>query len=291
MKFINKKQSGLTLIEIMIAVVISLILLAGVGQIYLSSKKTYRTTDALSRLQENGRFSLDFIVKSIRETDHMGCLYRKSTVFDGVSATNDNVVAGLVNSDTITLISASQDTMNVSSVAAAGASTIALDSASDFEDGDQILISDCEKGQTVTITSISGSTLTIDSPLKQAYSKRATVSKLITTIYSLGINVAGNPALFMDDGSGVARELVEGIEDMQVQFGVDTDSNQVANYYVDPDSVSVSEMNDVVSVKLSLAVRTLTNNVAVQNRVYNGVNDRRISKNYVATVAIRNRLN
>lgn len=287
MKSIYKKQSGLTLIEIMIAVTISLILLAGIGQIYASSKKTYRTTDAVSRLQENGRFALDFIVKSIRESDHMGCLNRNNDVFSGVSATDDVAVSGLVASDTIALIS-SQDAMNVSGVVNKGTTVITLDSASDFESGDNILISDCEKAQTVTITGISGSTLTISNGLKQSYSKRAAVSRLIRTTYSLGINAAGNPALFMNDGT-VNPELVEGVENMQVQFGVDSDQNQVANYYVDPSAVPV--MENVVSIKLVLTVRSIADNVAAQNRVYNAVSDRRITKNYTATVAIRNRLN
>ncbi|MCP3675718.1 MAG: pilus assembly protein PilW, partial [Gammaproteobacteria bacterium] len=68
-----KKQRGISIVEIMIAVTISLILLAGIGQIYLSNKQTYRMTDAVSRLQESGRFAMNFITQSVRSAGHWGC--------------------------------------------------------------------------------------------------------------------------------------------------------------------------------------------------------------------------
>jgi type IV pilus assembly protein PilW len=67
------KQHGLTLVEIMIAITISVVLLAGVGKIFVSSKHTYRVQDALSRVQENGRFAADFLTRSIRMAGYSGC--------------------------------------------------------------------------------------------------------------------------------------------------------------------------------------------------------------------------
>lgn len=61
-----QSQRGLTLIEIMVALVLSLFLIAGVIQLFLGSKQTYRFHDALSRLQENGRFALDSMTRDIR---------------------------------------------------------------------------------------------------------------------------------------------------------------------------------------------------------------------------------
>ena len=59
-------QHGLTLIEILVALVISLVLMAGVIQLFIGSKQTYRFHDALSRLQENGRLALDTMATDIR---------------------------------------------------------------------------------------------------------------------------------------------------------------------------------------------------------------------------------
>ncbi len=53
-----RRQAGLTLVELMIALTIGLILLGGVLGVYLSSKQTYRARDGLSIVQENGRIAL-----------------------------------------------------------------------------------------------------------------------------------------------------------------------------------------------------------------------------------------
>jgi len=53
----HPRQQGLTLVELMIAMVIGLILIAGVIQIFLSSQQAYRTQESMSRIQESGRFA------------------------------------------------------------------------------------------------------------------------------------------------------------------------------------------------------------------------------------------
>ena len=51
----SSEQSGLTLVELLVAMAIGLILLTGIFQVFLGSNSIYRTQDSLSRLQENGR--------------------------------------------------------------------------------------------------------------------------------------------------------------------------------------------------------------------------------------------
>jgi type IV pilus assembly protein PilW len=67
------KQRGMTLVEIMVAITISLVLLSGVMQIFLSSKQTYRMNEELARLQENGRVVVDLLSQDIRMTGYQGC--------------------------------------------------------------------------------------------------------------------------------------------------------------------------------------------------------------------------
>ena len=59
---INKrKQAGVSLIELMVGATVSMILLAGLFQIFLSSKTAHNRVVAQSRQQENGRFALQFM--------------------------------------------------------------------------------------------------------------------------------------------------------------------------------------------------------------------------------------
>lgn len=65
--FTTKRQTGFTLVEIMLAITLSLILIAGVVQVYLSSKTSFRVQNQLSRLQENQRISVEFLQRDIRQ--------------------------------------------------------------------------------------------------------------------------------------------------------------------------------------------------------------------------------
>jgi type IV pilus assembly protein PilW len=62
----QNQQKGLSIVELMIALTLSLILLAGVIQVFLSTRQTYQTNEVISRMQENGRFALDFMTRSVR---------------------------------------------------------------------------------------------------------------------------------------------------------------------------------------------------------------------------------
>lgn len=106
-KYGLRRQSGLSMIELLVAMVISLLLLAGVVQIFTSSKSTYRTQEALSRIQENARFAIDFVNRRVRLAGYMGCLSVGSSIFE--SMLNDetsfaldfeNAVGGFEANDT-----------------------------------------------------------------------------------------------------------------------------------------------------------------------------------------------
>lgn len=58
--------AGFSVVEIMISLLLGLLVVAGVSQIYLGSKQSYRLNEAQSRLQEDGRFALEFLARSIR---------------------------------------------------------------------------------------------------------------------------------------------------------------------------------------------------------------------------------
>ena len=81
-------QRGLTLVEVMVAITISLILLAGVMQIFISSRQTYRVQDGQARMQENGRFAVQFLTNDIRMAGHTGCASRSAPIRDIVAGAN-----------------------------------------------------------------------------------------------------------------------------------------------------------------------------------------------------------
>ena len=60
------RQTGVTLVEILIALVLGLLLLGGIIQIFLSSSQISRTQEALSEVQENGRYALEIVSRDLR---------------------------------------------------------------------------------------------------------------------------------------------------------------------------------------------------------------------------------
>lgn len=218
---LNQKQQGLTLIEILIALVLGTFLLAGVLQIFQSSKRSYRMQENMSRMQENGRFAMEFISQDIRMTDYRVCYNdANDPVIGGVAGaiigTND---LGLNNSDTITVA------QKTNACGAADAT----------------------------------STITYD-------------------IRTFAAN--GQPTLYKNTGA-LAQPLVEGIEDMQILYGEDTDADGTPNYYVN--SATVVNMAAVVSARITLTARTIDTNLT-------NTGDGRLRQTYTSTLGLRNRL-
>lgn len=62
----GSRQGGFTLVELMIALVLSLFLIGGAILISSSGKATYTDSEQLSRAQESIRFASDFLIRDIR---------------------------------------------------------------------------------------------------------------------------------------------------------------------------------------------------------------------------------
>jgi type IV pilus assembly protein PilW len=65
-----QSQAGLTLLELMIALTLGLLLLTGIGTIYIGSNQTYRVQEQNARIQESGRYALDVIGRSVRQAGY-----------------------------------------------------------------------------------------------------------------------------------------------------------------------------------------------------------------------------
>jgi len=76
------RQRGFSLVEIMVALTLSLILLAGVLAVMYSSKVTYMENERVGRLQENGRAALEFILRDLRGSGFPGCAQPIEGLFD-----------------------------------------------------------------------------------------------------------------------------------------------------------------------------------------------------------------
>ena len=242
---------------------------------------------------------------------------------NGIGGTNNT---GLNGSDTITLRGfSSSDSIGIDKDQPQAAS-IGADSVGDLQQGDVVMISNCKgadifqitndpqtSGQIIihsignTVAPGNAATYTTDGTaatskkvcndcLHQSYAGGdATIGKVNTTTLSINTGASGEPALFMTDSilCITSCELVEGIENMQILYGEDTDGDLSVNQYVTANNVT--DMNNVISVQVSLLARTeKTVATSAQTYTYNGATvtstDNRLRKVYTSTITIRNRM-
>lgn len=73
-RFAGRPPRGVSLIELMIALVIASLLILGLVEVFSASRTAYQLSEGLARVQENGRFAVDYIQRDFRLAGHMGCV-------------------------------------------------------------------------------------------------------------------------------------------------------------------------------------------------------------------------
>ncbi|MGI0117280.1 PilW family protein [Zooshikella sp. RANM57] len=253
-----KKQSGLSLIELMIALVLGLLLLAGVLQVFLGSSQTYRLTGDLARAQENGRFALDMLTRDIRMAG-----YRhpdKGELIDFFM-----VGADCPNTDACTT--------NVSGTAGSDIIAVQLDPEEN---------TDCL-----------GSSVGADDIVINVYSiGTQTVSGVnISSLFCRGWNVTTDAWTTTS-----AQPLVDGIENMQVLYGIAPNEKFITRYVT---ADNVPDWNKIRAVRIGLLVSAGNVTGAAENRTREYIildsgslsfTDRQARYVYTTTVNLNNSL-
>lgn len=262
-------QYGFSLVEIMVALSISLLLLAGVLQIFLSSKQAYRAQENLSRVQENDRFAVDYLGRYLR--------------LAGYRANLDKTAAERFPSGSESLNGADNDS-DSSNTIADGSDTITVR----FEGDGTTAMRDC-LGSIIQTNEIATNVFRISTSNELTCTTPA--GQKTCSAPTSGVGVCINPAT---QASARTETIVEGVENMQVLYGEDTDGNGVANRYVT--RANVSNIDNVVTIRISLLLRTMEDNIADTpvSYTYNGATvnpgDRRLRRIATTTIALRNRL-
>ncbi|MDH5183218.1 MAG: PilW family protein [Gammaproteobacteria bacterium] len=84
------RQTGMTLVELMLASFISLILLAGMGQIFLSTKQLYVGDTEQSDMQDTARYLFHYIGEQVQQAGMVGCAKLDGNHYTSSIAAYDN---------------------------------------------------------------------------------------------------------------------------------------------------------------------------------------------------------
>jgi len=327
-------QAGIGLVEIMITMALSLLLFGGVMQIFSSSKASYRIQEGVSRLQENSRFAIELLRRQTRLSGYSGCAspglvaprnivtgappeitFNSADVLNGADNTAVNGV--LSGTDTLIIRYGSPKAVPLSVNMAADTSHLIIASNPDkLMTGDFILITDCERADlfraTSVVTDISGvTTIEYDATgntsdnLSKAYRDDAQVMRLNFSTYFINdsgrTNAGGNKIFSLwETTQSTTRELVDGIEDMQIVYGVDTSAvfDGAADVFQTATVVTNNASWDkVVSVRIALLASTTADisskqepYIDLQGHLQSSPGDYRIRRQFVTTVGLRNRV-
>lgn len=63
---VSRPMRGFSLVELMVALVLGLVLIAGVTQVFLGNRQTQTTEQGLAQVQESGRLALNFLESDLR---------------------------------------------------------------------------------------------------------------------------------------------------------------------------------------------------------------------------------
>ena len=273
----SRFQAGTTLIELMVALAIGTFLMIGAITVFMQGRTTFRVSESLARLQENGRFALDALEADVRMAQYWGLTNRPELVggraseapistAGGLSACGanwvidlDNAIAGSNNryawdcpapnadagSDTLVVRRVAENASTVSEVNAAPAGTLFVRSVRGGIDG-QIFSGAAPRG-------FDRVTQALNQLVVNGYYVHTHSTTLGATVPSLRMKtlVAG--------GTIEDREVLPGVENIQIQFGIDTDPPGAVNRgaidrYVNADDPLLAG-SGILAVRVWLRIR------------------------------------
>lgn len=234
--FKKKKQTGLSLIELLIAMLIGLFLLIGITTSYLSSKKSSVTRDQVSILQDNGRAALEILTETLQHAGYrstsLGLLEDAFMINDQPTSTS---CGGTINSVVNPNIFPATNIVNDNATG---------DSIGITYLGDNELNTDCAGGLVEALPA----------ECRVGSGAAAEASEIYNAFF-----IDNNTATLQCAGSRSTApvDIAEGVENIQILYGInaDDDDSKSVERYVRASDVG-NDWGLVVSIQIAILVRT-----------------------------------
>jgi len=316
---------GFSLIELMVSLTIGLVMIAGAGFVFAKARDIYRTLETTARLQETARYAISVIESDVRMANFWGLL-SNADLFTNSASSGSPLTPSISNNcgtssafvtDVLQHVTGTNNSYSLSCAASAGGAQASTD----------VLVvrraSSARLPQTNAGVLAEKDALLIESSRTQAEIFLASSSGAIPAGYAQ-TDIAGQPPLadtrrllvnayYVSQGSSVGNnypslrrkslikgpafqdeEIIPGVEDLQLQFGVDVNDDANADVFVNPGAVPAGGV--VVAVRVWLRVRAQDIDVAhqdTQSYVYADRNQSAFNDKYrrlvvMQTIQLRN---
>ena len=286
----RRHVAGLTLVELMIAMMLGLLVVGAAVGIFVSNSQAYRSTQNLGRIQETGQIAFEMMAKDIREAGANPCdvtvpvanvILNPATQWYTnwdlpVFGFDNGAMSGsLAGTDAIQILREGDDASMVKSHAG---TTLTLDTHA-HNVGDIAMVCDHRQIALFKVASVGGTTtighesaggncsdLLGAAPAACAptatyvYPANSVLSGLRAVRWYVADNGRGGSSLYQQLGSAAGQEVAEGVSDMQIAYlQPDVDP---ANY-VAASSLAATDWAGVRAVQVVLTVDGTDANAAV----------------------------
>jgi type IV pilus assembly protein PilW len=271
------RPRGFSLVELMVSMAMGLFLVGGALTIYVQGRATHEVNSKVAELQDNARLALDLMSRDVllsdywARTDEPAAISRRTgdaanPMPAGLEPANDCYAGYYLNVE-VPVDGANDDQIGAGNRFSACVADAAREADTDILVVRHVSATETPRAALVDDTvylisnPVTGSLFVGGQPLPAGYAADDPVNELVANAYYIGPSStagAGVPSLrrmTLTNGPALSdEELVPGVEDLQVQLGIDTDADGSVNSYLSPGSPALAGAR-IVAVRLWLRLR------------------------------------
>ena len=240
---LRRAQRGFSLIELMIALVLSLLVMGAALVLFRTNQVTYQANEGQNRIQENARVAFELMSRDIRAAAGSAC--SNAATVDSSGGYSDTYlnspVTGTASEFTVT--SGDDAAYRITSTTTTSAtfdSATVPDATQLFRVNDWVLLCNQRKIYIVQATAVTATTLSFsalpydmdDDPQGVGGPNAVMLARLRNVRWFVGANGRGGNSLFVSRFGAAAEEVAEGVSNLTVQY-LDTPTGPYKNASVD----------------------------------------------------------
>jgi type IV pilus assembly protein PilW len=222
----GNRQRGVTLIELMIALLLSSLLVLAMVVLFMSGRSSFVTQEQLARQQENGRFAWQLITRELQQAGYFPVVWDPPRIGFAIAQATDG---GGTNPDTLVI---------------------------QYE-SDKDCYGDYNRNATepVEVPNGTGGFTVVQVPAhwhKVVRFRLDGAGNVNRLLYSCGYAAVQPGVVPAFDGNITDVPVADGVSNLQFQYGVDTNGDLSADAWQD----TPANLADVVTVRVALLVAT-----------------------------------
>lgn len=223
------KQSGLTLIELMISMALGLFVVAATTALLVSTKSGYLAQDDDAQIQDTGRYAIEIIARSVRQTAYANWDSSEASApaTTEISASIAGLDAHSLKSRTAGIEAPLAKSVNGSDVLA-----IRFFGSGSGDNGDGTMLNCAGFG-------VAASSTDEDADASRGWS-----------IFYVAEDANGEPELYckyLGNDNWASQAIARGVESFQVLYGLDADEDGLPNQYLN--ATAINALDDGLSLR------------------------------------------